>query len=791
MAWSCSKDRDIDPSLTDYRYDVVTYLGSTDNGMLVYAVDITNEAAFKITLYNPATQTKAKAKEFRLAFETLKTSVGTGKFIDDLLNNYSDYSGLFDLFADLKEYWSVKGDFDNMCNTIIQYQENLLKVNQKTFKAIMAKCPDGSYRLSKEKREQYYNALQSTSYLESIFAEQYYDYLQEYRNKLLASVGTFIGTLGFEKALKVIGNSSKFINSKINIKFNKLLNIIHSSDVNLETSTSILNSLIGISTSKITEQLEKILDYKNFNGIKDKVLSWSSKEYSGLLQNYISLQNGIKRHYAKCEKDPNHPNEEEDEPTDDKSEFRGKGSTPLIDPSGYVYEAVLSNRLEGVTTTCYQQENGEAVVWNAEDYSQKNPLKTDEVGFYRWDVPQGMWQVKYEKEGYETAYSEWLPVPPPQLDVNVGMKQSTPSSVTQMRGVVSGITIDFSKYMLPTTLNETNITVTRNGFDEKGHIELMNEEKEPKGEQSFASKVKFVPESLFNTSDMVVVTVHKEVESYCGVKMLKDHVETVKIEPAVKSILADSAVTVPYQGQQEMRILVLPKDASAGRTLHVRSSSPMIASVSADDITIGQDGSAIFRLGGELPGGAVIDFSVKGTDVTATSKVQVTIGHDLVATPTASILSGETIESGTMLVLSCATEGATIYYTLDGSCPCDEATRHRYDGPITIASDVIVKAMAVKDGMDDSDVATFIYMVNGINNVLAANNIRVDGMDKTITIIGAEGASCHIYDLQGQLISSRSNLTNQSVFKMKAAGIYLLQLTLPDGQTTACRVSVK
>ena len=144
-----------------------------------------------------------------------------------------------------------------------------------------------------------------------------------------------------------------------------------------------------------------------------------------------------------------------------------------------------------------------------------------------------------------------------------------------------------------------------------------------------------------------------------------------------------------------------------------------------------------------------------------------------------------------MLVLSCATEGATIYYTLDGSCPCDEATRHRYDGPITIASDVIVKAMAVKDGMDDSDVATFIYMVNGINNVLAANNIRVDGKDKTITIIGAEGASCHIYDLQGQLISSRSNLTNQSVFKMKAAGIYLLQLTLPDGQTTACRVLVK
>ena len=28
---------------------------------------------------------------------------------------------------------------------------------------------------------------------------------------------------------------------------------------------------------------------------------------------------------------------------------------------------------------------------------------------------------KYEKEGYETTWSEWLPVPPPQTEVNIGM----------------------------------------------------------------------------------------------------------------------------------------------------------------------------------------------------------------------------------------------------------------------------------------------------------------------------------------------------------------------------------
>lgn len=63
----------------------------------------------------------------------------------------------------------------------------------------------------------------------------------------------------------------------------------------------------------------------------------------------------------------------------------------LIDPSGYVYEAVDSNRVEGITTTVYyKDENGQAVKWNAEEYDQVNPLITDKEGKYAWDVPEGM-----------------------------------------------------------------------------------------------------------------------------------------------------------------------------------------------------------------------------------------------------------------------------------------------------------------------------------------------------------------------------------------------------------------
>ena len=452
------------------------------------------------------------------------------------------------------------------------------------------------------------------------------------------------------------------------------------------------------------------------------------------MKNYVDLQKAIKRDYKKCEKDKDDEEEKNDELTDDKSDFKGNGTTPIIDPSGFVYEAVLSNRLEGVTTTCYQQEGGSAILWNAADYSQQNPLKTDETGFYRWDVPQGRWQVKYEKEGYETAYSDWLPVPPPQLDVNIGMKQSIPPTVTKMRGTESGITIDMSKYMLPSTMKGNNITITHKGSAVKGTVEMMNAEQAPLSGETYVQKVKFMPQSRFHVGDEVVVTVHKEVESYCGVKMTADHVETVKIESEIESIVADSVVTVSYQGEKEMRVLVLPKSASAGRKLHIDISSSMIASVSATDIEIDEDGAATLTLSGELPGGAVLSFSVDDTDMTATSKVKVVIGRDIVDTPKASILSGENVERGTLIELICETEGATIYYTLDGSCPCDESSRLEYTGPIVIMDNVTVKAIAVRSGLDDSDVANFIYIVNKQLMGDVDRNKVVDVADIVLTI---------------------------------------------------------
>lgn len=66
------------------------------------------------------------------------------------------------------------------------------------------------------------------------------------------------------------------------------------------------------------------------------------------------------------------------------------------------------------------------------------------------------------------------------------------------------------------------------------------------------------------------------------------------------------------------------------------------------------------------------------------------------------------VESGTVVTLSTTTEGATIYYTTDGSDPTSESASGT---SVTINANTTVKAFAVKTGLIPSAIATFTYTV--------------------------------------------------------------------------------
>ncbi|WP_036182191.1 chitobiase/beta-hexosaminidase C-terminal domain-containing protein [Ureibacillus manganicus] len=71
---------------------------------------------------------------------------------------------------------------------------------------------------------------------------------------------------------------------------------------------------------------------------------------------------------------------------------------------------------------------------------------------------------------------------------------------------------------------------------------------------------------------------------------------------------------------------------------------------------------------------------------------------------------------GTEVTLSTSTIGAQIYYTTDGTEPTVE-TGQLYKAPITINDDMTIKAIAVKDGLSNSELNEFQYTVYEVEDI--------------------------------------------------------------------------
>ena len=101
----------------------------------------------------------------------------------------------------------------------------------------------------------------------------------------------------------------------------------------------------------------------------------------------------------------------------------------------------------------------------------------------------------------------------------------------------------------------------------------------------------------------------------------------------ITSIAVDENVNVGYEGSTEILIGALPGDASKGKTLNVKTTSEMIASVEADGSTANEDGSmsvildangqAKIKVNGQLLGSTALLFSVEDADATAQAVVNV------------------------------------------------------------------------------------------------------------------------------------------------------------------------
>jgi hypothetical protein len=146
-----------------------------------------------------------------------------------------------------------------------------------------------------------------------------------------------------------------------------------------------------------------------------------------------------------------------------------------------------------------------------------------------------------------------------------------------------------------------------------------------------------------------------------------------------------------------------------------------------------------------------------------------------VASPVASIPTGTIVEKNTTVTLSSATANAAIFYTLDGSEPAI-ATGLEYTQPIAIVGDVTIRAMSVKEGMRDSEVAAFTYQVNSVEiEQVEKERIVVYALNHTLYIRGLKAKDVYtVYSVLGHTVFKGIAGEGEESVHLPCGGLYIV-----------------
>ena len=283
-----------------------------------------------------------------------------------------------------------------------------------------------------------------------------------------------------------------------------------------------------------------------------------------------------------------------------------------IDPSGYVYEAIPDNRLEDVTATIYYQEqdadgNISAVCWDAEEYDQINPLITDEDGVYAWDVPEGYWKVVFTKEGYETAETEWLPVPPIQTDVNIGMVSKEAAIAEKVTIYHEYALLTFDKYIKADSITSETVKITSEDQTEYGFtLEPVGGVTQDDTTLALQYKLKFdekLPAGVYS------VKVDESVKDYADRNLQESYTFTEEVKSAVTGIKIELPKEVVMGEEVTIPVTIITEGNPEDYEIACISDAENMAEVS-EVSKIDENGTFYIKVDPKLPGQVTIDVCI-------------------------------------------------------------------------------------------------------------------------------------------------------------------------------------
>ena len=121
---------------------------------------------------------------------------------------------------------------------------------------------------------------------------------------------------------------------------------------------------------------------------------------------------------------------------------------------------------------------------------------------------------------------------------------------------------------------------------------------------------------------------------------------------------------------------------------------------------------------------AETEYVTKEVDKTYASAVTFTVSE----TNTEGVLS---------LTMQSATEGAVIYYTADGSTPTTDSSK--YTAALTVSADAVYKAVAVKEGIENSPVSTASVSIKEKKMTVEVEKTYASAVTFTVSEMNTEG----------------------------------------------------
>ena len=407
----------------------------------------------------------------------------------------------------------------------------------------------------------------------------------------------------------------------------------------------------------------------------------------------------------------------------------------IVDPSGTIYEALETNPVQGATASVWTRgkdapSDEQGTLWNAAAYEQVNPQITGTDGAFAWDTPTGQYQVHVEKEGYEQASTAWLPVLPIQSGLKISLKSTEDPTVAYLWADPEYIEVAFDQYM---KANADVVAKIDNTAAARVEWVDVQQASEADGYGALSRVLRVYPATQLEEHNMITFAL-QGAQNYVGRTLGANGTDTwttqavVNRRPATLVTNYENAVVMRENSAQDTTVMVYTRFSdgtpAANQIIVANMESIDIAAFTRGSSDAGsvkgetsitlitnEEGKATFGVSGKLPGLTTLTLSVPGTTLVKELPVRVTSDAAQPARPVAVIDGQEfgalspkensaTVACGSTLEITCATEGATIYYTTDNTCPCKpEGTRIEYTGPITVTKDTKFRITAYKEGM--------------------------------------------------------------------------------------------